>query len=90
MFEQATYQEQRTVAVASSEASAELAAATLTVHGIPAATASVDRVYPSVSWAQGYQVVVAAADEVPARQVLADLTADDLDGVDFWQDDPEG
>ena len=81
MFEQVTYQQQCAIAVAASEASAGLVAATLAIHGVEAATAGVDRAYPALSWVQGYQVVVAAADEDVARQVLTDLASDTLDGV---------
>ncbi len=89
MFEQVTYQEQRTVAVAASEASADLVAATLTIHGVAAATAVVDRAYPALTWVHGYQVVVAEADEDVARRVLADLSSDSLDGVHIASDEPE-
>lgn len=78
MFQHPIHQEQRVVAVASSEATAELVATTLAVHGIQAATSTVDRVYPSVSWAQGIQVVVAVEHEAAARELLRDLTGDDV------------
>lgn len=89
VFEQATHQEQRAVAVAASEASAELVAATLSVHGVVAAVAAVDRAYPALNWVRGYQVVVAAADQDVARRVLTDLASDALEGVHIAQDDPE-
>lgn len=78
MFEVVDRREQRDVAVTSSAATAEFVAATLAVHGIQAATAPFDRAYPSVSWAQGYRVVVAAEDEAAAGRVLADLSRDDV------------
>lgn len=81
MFEQAAYQEQRAVAVAASETAAELVAATLSAHGITATVASVDRAYPAVSWVEGYQVVVADADEAQARDVLGALSGGTPDGV---------
>ncbi len=81
MFEQVTYQQQRAVAVAASEASADLVAATLSIHGVEAATAAVDRAYPALNWVQGYQVVVAEADEEVARRVLDDLASSALEGV---------
>lgn len=90
VFEPAAYQEQRAVALAASEASAELVAATLAVHGVPAAAAAVDRAYPALNWVHGYQVVVAAADEELARRVLADLSSDALDGVDIPDEDVDG
>jgi hypothetical protein len=87
VFEQVTYQEQRAVAIAASEASADLVAATLSIHGVEAATAAVDRAYPALNWVRGYQVVVAEADEDAARRVLADLASDSLEGVHIA---PEG
>lgn len=78
MFEHPVHEEQRVVAVASSEASAELVATALAVHGIPASATAIDRVHPSVNWAQGVQVVVAAEDEQVARELLRDLTGDDV------------
>lgn len=78
MFEDRVHQEQRVVAVASSEASAELVATALAVHGIRAAVTAVDRVHPSVNWAQGVRVAVAAEDEEAARGLLQDLTGDDV------------
>lgn len=78
MLEDPIHHEQRVVAVASSEATAELVATTLAVHGIRAVTTRVDPVYPSVSWAQGVQVVVAAEQEGTARQLLRDLADDDV------------
>lgn len=82
MFEQATHQEQRVVAVASTEASADFIAATLAVHGIRAATSVVDRAYPSITWAEGFQVAVADEDEDAARRLLRDLERDDVVEVD--------
>ena len=90
MFEQVTYQQQRPVAVAASEASADLVAATLSIHGVEAATAAVDRAYPALTWVRGYQVVVAEADEDVARRVLADLASDTLEGVDIAPEPPQG
>jgi hypothetical protein len=87
VFEQVTYQEQRAVAIAASEASADLVAATLSIHGVEAATAAVDRAYPALSWVRGYQVVVAEADEGVARRVLADLASDSLEGVHIAPDE---
>ena len=81
VFEQVAYQEQRPVAVAASEASAELVAATLSVHGVDASVAAVDRAYPALNWVHGYQVVVAEADEETARRVLDDLASSALEGV---------
>lgn len=90
MFERETYQEQAAVAVAASEASADLVAATLSAYGVAAATAAVDRAYPALDWVRGYQVLVAEADEALARRILADLASDDLEGVQIPPEDSEG
>lgn len=90
MFEQVTYQEQRPVAVAASEASAELVAATLSVHGVAAAVAVVDRAYPALNWVEGYQVVVTDVDEEMARRVLDDLASSALDGVHLPPEQSQG
>lgn len=77
-FEEVSEHERRDIAVASSEAAAEFIATTLAVHGIQAATALVDRAYPSLSWVEGFRVVVAAEDEAVARRILADLSRADV------------
>lgn len=87
MFEQVAYQEQRAVAVAASETSAELVAATLAVHGVEATVASPDRAYPAVSWVEGYRVVVAAGDEERARDVLGALSGETPEGIDIPEED---
>lgn len=74
MFEQVEQQERRDIAVVSSAASADLIASTLAVHGIPASTASFDATYPSLTWVEGYRVVVAAEDQGRAEELLAALS----------------
>lgn len=77
MFEQIQQQSDRHVAVVNSRASAELLATTLAAHGIHAIHHAYSLAYPSVDWAQGYRVSVAAADEAEARAVLAALSGRD-------------
>lgn len=73
MIEQVEQQERRDVAVVSTASSAEFIAATLAVHGIPAAMAAFDTLYPSVTWAEGYRVTVAPEDHARAQALLAVL-----------------
>lgn len=77
-FEQVSEHERRDIAVASTEASADFIATTLAIHGIQASTAAADRAYPSLTWVEGYRVVVGAEDEERARQLLAELSRDDV------------
>lgn len=78
MFEQADRQQQRTIALAASQSSAELVVTSLAAHGVRAALTAIDRAYPSINWAQGYRVVVAADEEQEARRILAALSGDDV------------
>lgn len=77
MFEQTQRQTDRHVVVANTRATAELLATTLAAHGIHASHHAYSLAYPSVDWAQGYRVTVAAADEAEARAVLAALSGRD-------------
>lgn len=86
MFEQVQRQQDRHVVVANSQATADFLATTLAAHGIHASHHAYSHPYPSVDWAQGYRVTVAAADADEARAVLAALSGrDDL----ALLDDPE-
>lgn len=73
--------------VANTQATADLLTATLAAHGIHASHHAYSQVYPSVDWAQGYRVLVSAADEPEARAVLDALSG--RDGVAVLpEDDP--
>lgn len=56
MLQDPIHHEQHVVAVATSDGSVEQLATALAVHGIRSASTLTDRVYPSVSRAQGFQV----------------------------------
>jgi hypothetical protein len=72
VFEQVERHEQSAVAVASSQASAQLLVAALQVHGLDATT-MVSSAIPSLDWVEGFAVLVAADDAEEARSILADL-----------------
>lgn len=81
MFEQVQREQRQDIAVTSSAAAADLVAATLNAHGIAASTVAYAHPYPSVDWVEGYRVSVAAADEAAARELLDDLSRDDVAGL---------
>jgi hypothetical protein len=72
VFEQVDRQEQSAVAVADSQASAQLLVAALQVLGIDA-TSMMASAIPSLDWVEGFAVLVAAGDVEEARTILADL-----------------
>jgi hypothetical protein len=72
VFEQVDRQEQSAVAVADSQASAQLLVAALQVQGIDA-TSMIASAIPSLDWVQGFAVLVPAEHLEGARTILADL-----------------
>lgn len=75
------HEERRDVAVCATAAAADVVAATLAAHGIRASTIAYTHVYPSVAWAEGYRVSVAAHEQGAARELLRALDRDDVAGL---------
>lgn len=64
------------VATAPTTSEAELIKITLAVHGFEAAVSPGSSVYPSIDFAQGVDVLVAAEDQEGARELLRSLRSD--------------
>lgn len=71
MFEHVQREEQQPVAVTATRSAADVVTTLLAAHGIRATTVAVDRVFPSLSWVAGYQVVVAPHELERVRALLA-------------------